>query len=165
MQIKRTTPRFQVSQKPSPQVSEKQAEETPKDSFVSRNSENLVGLAGLTGMVGAGAMVASHAPVSLSGWEGAGVGLIAGAVTGAAAGVTVGAAFLKLNPLDPANEKEKYTALTLGAGGFVGGLVGGLTGAISGFCGTQSWLVAPATVFGGAGAAGLADAGVKAWTK
>jgi hypothetical protein len=133
-----------------------------KDSFVRTHKEDLVGLAGLTGVVGGGLLAGSYLPSGMNGLTGALVGMAAGAGTGVAAGLVAGEGFLLAYPLDPANEKEKYTALTRGLAGLVGGIVGGIVGGVSGYCGTQSWLVAPASVLTGAGSAGLTNAGLNA---
>lgn len=161
MQITRSKPNQNLSYPKAQSATPEQPPQEPKDTFVSRHSENILGLTGLAGSVAAGAVTASQFSMGMSGFVGMLVGMAAGAVTGAGAGLVASEAFLKAYPLDPANEIKKYTALTRGAGAFVGGLAGAVAGGIAGFCGAAPWAVAPAAVLGGAASSGLMSAGLK----
>lgn len=145
--------------------SEPPQDQEPKDSFLRSNKENIVGLAGLAGITGAGMLTAQAMPSGFDGLTGALIGVVSGAGTGAVAGLGASEGFLRAYPLDPANEKEKYTALTRGLGGVLGAAVGGIVGGVAGYFGAQAWVTAPAAVLGGAAAAGLTNAGIETLTQ
>lgn len=154
MQITRTVQEPIKFNAPKSQSQLTEPDSPPGDSFLARNHDNIVGLAGLAGATGSGVAIGTQLSAGLDGFVGALVGVAAGAVTGAGAGLVAGEAFLRLYPLDENNEKEKYTALARGLAGLTGGLVGAVAGGISGFTGAPSWYVSPGAVLGGAVTAG-----------
>lgn len=135
------------------------------DSFVKTHSDSIVGIAGLTGMVGSGVLVGTQLTGRFEGLAGMLVGIAAGAGAGTVAGLAAGEAFLHLYPLDPANEKEKYTALARGAAGMVGAMIGGIAGGVAGYCGAEPFSVAASSVLGGAVSAGATEAALSVFSK